>query len=173
MDRSHRSGRFSTTTQPDAKPLSRQVTECLEVWQEFLPLFPGDEQVPSFPIWTMEFGATYPYDETTPHEIGPARLGEFCGSHGTPLSLFAAEDRFARLPSYARTRQNKFPSWKVQFIRENRALYEKHWRVIDSWLSRLYQFPLSLQKLEWNCKGEVSDYIIGLHNQAAAALQSR
>ena len=45
----------------DALTLSAQVTNCLNTWQEFLNRFPKKEDLPSFPIWSMEFGATYPY----------------------------------------------------------------------------------------------------------------
>src|SRR5262245_57312583 len=34
---------------PDAGKLSPQVIRCLEVWQEFLELFPDDAKLPSFP----------------------------------------------------------------------------------------------------------------------------
>ena len=55
------------------------------------------------------------------------------------------------------TSQRRFPDWKIQFIAQNRALYSenKHW--IDKWLPRILKFPPSLQKLEWNCKGETRD----------------
>ena len=43
----------------DARQLSPQVLRCLEVWQEFLDLFPGHVKLPSFPIWTMDFESTY------------------------------------------------------------------------------------------------------------------
>ncbi len=34
----------------DAKPLSRQVIECLGVWQDFIRRFPKSAELPSFPI---------------------------------------------------------------------------------------------------------------------------
>src|SRR5437660_595328 len=58
----------------DARPLSPQVLKCLKVWQQFIKRFPKREQLPSFPIWSMEFGATYPYQKTTPHKWGRFRL---------------------------------------------------------------------------------------------------
>jgi DNA (cytosine-5)-methyltransferase 1 len=45
---------------PDAQPLGEQVLRCMDVWQEFLQTFPRDGKLPSFPIWSMEFQATYP-----------------------------------------------------------------------------------------------------------------
>ncbi len=144
--------------QPDeARPLSRQVTECLRVWQAFIRSFPKKKELPSFPIWSMEFGATYPYAQQTPNALGTRALCAYHGAHGVPLNSVPPSERMLALPSYARTRQRRFPDWKIQFIAQNRALYDenKHW--IDKWLPRILQFPPSLQKLEWNCKGEIRD----------------
>jgi len=38
----------------DAKQLSAQVRECLEVWDAFLKACPPDVGLPSFPLWSME-----------------------------------------------------------------------------------------------------------------------
>ncbi|MGO4119045.1 DNA cytosine methyltransferase, partial [Rhizobium ruizarguesonis] len=86
----------------DARPLSDQVIRCIEVWQNFLDLFPSDQQLPSFPIWSMEFGATYPYEEITPWKLGATELRKYLGSHGKPLEGLSDEEVFAALPSYAR-----------------------------------------------------------------------
>lgn len=141
----------------DARPLSKQVIECLKAWQEFLKRFPKDEELPSFPIWSMEFGATYPFESTTPFAIGPAKLRRYNGSHGYPFQSMSQEEMMRALPSYARARQSKFPDWKIQFIRQNRNLYRNHKKWIDAWLPKILKFPPSLQKLEWNCKGEKRD----------------
>lgn len=138
----------------DAKPLSEQVLACIDVWQEFLDLFPRHEELPSFPIWAMEFGATYPYKRTTPHDMGSQRLSRYCGTHGVQLRGLDEEATLAALPSYARTAQPQFPPWKVRFIKQNREFYKRHRSWIEGWKEQLLQFPPSLQKLEWNCKGE-------------------
>lgn len=49
---------YLDTRPQEAKQLSEQVIKCLEVWQDFLDRFPKDKELPSFPIWSMEFGAT-------------------------------------------------------------------------------------------------------------------
>lgn len=141
----------------DARPLSRQVAECLEIWQDFLRRFPADDELPSFPIWSMEFGATYPYEDTTPHAIGVDRLCEYKGCHGAALRTLEPDTRLLALPSYARAKDERFPQWKVQFIRQNRCLYQEHRSWIDEWLPGVLCFPPSLQKFEWNCKGEERD----------------
>ncbi|HEX9774105.1 MAG TPA: DNA (cytosine-5-)-methyltransferase [Actinomycetota bacterium] len=147
----------------DAKRISPQVEQCLRVWQEFLHQFPKNEELPSFPIWTMEFGASYPFERTNPHRMGTYRLRPYRGSHGIRLASLAPDQRMDALPSYARAQDDLFPDWKRNFIRWNRELYEDNRRWIDKWLPKIKAFPPSLQKLEWNCKGEERDiwrYII-------------
>src|SRR5262249_15026653 len=46
-----------------ARGLSQQVIDCLDTWQDFLRRAPKDQDLPWFPIWTAEFGATYPFEE--------------------------------------------------------------------------------------------------------------
>ena len=141
----------------DAKTLSPQVLECLYVWQDFLKKSPKDLQLPSFPIWTMEFGATYPYENVTPYSIGNRGLLKYRGVHGVKFLNVKPAERFDYLPSYARTPQEKFPSWKVNFIRQNREFYRNNQKWLDPWLPMILKFPPSFQKLEWNCKGEKKD----------------
>src|SRR5204863_1998079 len=107
-----------------ARKLSQKTTKCLQVWQDFLNKFPKDVQLPSFPIWSMEFGATYPYKDTTPHALGAKKLGSYRGNHGVRLSQVPPRKRKRLLPSYARTKRLKFPKWKVDFIRQNREFYK-------------------------------------------------
>jgi len=137
-----------------AKRISEQVTKCLNAWQAFLDEYPSDEELPSFPIWSMEFGATYPYERTTPHKVGGYRLRTFRGAHGSPLELVMPSERVDALPAYARRPEDHFPDWKVGFIRSNRVLYEGNKGWIERWRPKILEFPPSLQKLEWNCKGE-------------------
>ncbi len=149
----------------NARPLSDQVLQCLRVWQKFLTRFPADEELPSFPIWSMEFGANYPYEETTPYSLGTRRLRSFRGGHGVILKDIAPAERFGCIPSYARRQEDRFPDWKVHFIKQNREFYSRHKKWIRNWLPSILKFPPSFQKLEWNCKGEKRDiwkYVIQL-----------
>ena len=141
----------------DAKPLSQQVIHCLSVWQDFIQSYPSHIELPSFPIWSMEFGADYPYEDTTPFAVGLRRLCRYRGSHGLPLRGLPPSKRWSGLPSYARTKEQRFSSWKIAFIRQNRELYQQNKNWIDNWLPYVLRFPASLQKLEWNCKGEERD----------------
>jgi len=145
------------TNPADAKPLSQQVVDCLEMWQRFIRRFPKEEHLPTFPIWAMEFGANYPYEEFTPASIKPSELRKYRGAYGKSLAKVPADHLLAALPPYARTDRKKFPGWKVDFIRKNRELYTKHKKWIDRWKHELLAFPPSLQKLEWNCKGGERD----------------
>ncbi len=146
---------------PDAKALSPQVEKCLEVWDDFLRRSPTSVELPSFPIWSMEFGADYPYADGTPFAVlsekGTRGLTRFRGSHGVALKHLCPDDRWAALPSHARTEQLEFPKWKQDFIRRNREFYESNRKWIVPWLSKVLPFPSSLQKFEWNIKGGERD----------------
>lgn len=152
----------------DAKQLSAQVKECLNVWDEFLKACPADVELPSFPLWSMEWGATYPFETTTPFArkwlFGMDGLKGFKGSHGFKVGTVKSLDgRWNSLPSHARTEDMTFPKWKQDFIRQNRQFYEDNKKWIDPWLPKILKFPSSLQKFEWNVKGgerNIWDYVI-------------
>jgi DNA (cytosine-5)-methyltransferase 1 len=105
----------------------------------------------------MEFGATYPYEDTTPYAYGRDNFRYFRGSHGVELRTIPKNKLFDSLPSYARTKKRRFPNWKIQFIRQNREFYAAHRKMIDKWLPQILEFPSSFQKFEWNCKGAKRD----------------
>jgi DNA (cytosine-5)-methyltransferase 1 len=146
----------------DAKQLSKKVIKCLGVWDEFLKACPKKVELPSFPLWSMEWGATYPFEDTTPFalkdELGANGLLGFKGSHGVATGrLKSIDGRWASLPSHARTEQRQFPKWKKNFIRQNRQFYMENSAWIDPWLPRILEFPSSLQKFEWNIHGGERD----------------
>ncbi|MEB6535396.1 DNA cytosine methyltransferase [Pantoea stewartii] len=147
---------------PNAKKLSKQVIECLTVWDEFLKLCPKNVELPSFPLWSMEWGASYPYEKDTPFarkmRSGIDGLKGFKGSHGKKIGYYKKlDDRWNALPSHARTEEFKFPKWKINFIAQNRKFYNDNKEWIDPWLPKLLKFPSSLQKLEWNVHGGERD----------------
>ncbi len=141
----------------EARPITQQVIDCLNVWQKFVERFPKDEDLPTHPIWSMEFGATYPYEEETPYAAGLQRLCWTAGSHGLLLRDVPREDRMLGLPSHARVETDTFPDWKINFIRQNREVYRRNKSWLDKWIPEILEFPSSLQKLEWNCKGGERD----------------
>lgn len=142
----------------DGRELSATALNCLQVWDEFLKASPADMEIPSFPIWSMEFGANYPYEEETPFalssELGSAGLSEYLGSYGASLQNLTVAEQMAALPSHARRPVFQFPKWKVDFIRQNREFYGTNREWIDPWLPKIQDFSSSFQKFEWNAKGE-------------------
>jgi DNA (cytosine-5)-methyltransferase 1 len=141
----------------DARKLGPKFVEYLETWQALLDALPKDEGLPSFPIWAMEFGATYPYRDKTPHEIGFDAIASFKGALGRSLKGLSADEIRGALPAYALDEVASFPEWKQHFIRQNREFYKRHKAVIDVWLPKIRDFAPSFQKLEWNWKGGPRD----------------
>ncbi|MCC0808663.1 DNA (cytosine-5-)-methyltransferase [Methylobacterium sp. W2] len=145
-------------TEPqEARYLDMSFVAYLETWQALITALPADEPLPSWPMWAMEWGATYPYENDTPYSMGFKGLGKHCGSLGHSLAWMLADEVAAALPSYAREEVSHFPGWKVEFIRKNRAFYQRNKRLIDAWMPRIACFASSFQKLEWNCKNEERD----------------
>jgi DNA (cytosine-5)-methyltransferase 1 len=148
---------------PDAKPLSESVLKCLEVWQEFLSIIPATSKLPSFPIWGMEFGATYPYDKDSLSRVPLDLLRNSKGAFGKRLRGLARKEIYELVPSHARGPKGTFPRWKQTFIRQNREFYEEHKLLLKDWLPKIKAFPSSWQKFEWNCQGgarSIWDYVI-------------
>lgn len=137
----------------EARYLEPRFIEYLDAWQYLIERLPGDEPLPTWPMWAMEWGATYPYIGSTPYARKFRDLGRYKGALGQSLSWMRPADVELALPSYARERSREFPGWKVEFIRKNREFYRRHQALIDSWRSRIEDFAPSFQKLEWNAKG--------------------
>lgn len=136
----------------DARLLTDQAIRCLDVWQDFLRRCPASTPLPSFPIWSMEFGANYPFEDTTPYAVGREELLGYRGSHGVWVGDAGCTDPLDAVPKYAREAKSQFPDWKKDFIRKNREFYKNNQDWIDPWHHQVLQFPASLQKFEWNCK---------------------
>jgi DNA (cytosine-5)-methyltransferase 1 len=136
----------------EARKLSPSFVEYINAWQELIKHFPKDEFLPSFPIWSMEFGATYPYLSRTPHAHQYKGLSQYNGSFGRSLKGLSLEEVKEALPPYARDATNVFPDWKFDFIRQNRDFYRRHQKLIDPLLPRIKKFAPSFQKFEWNYK---------------------
>lgn len=143
----------------DAKPLAPQVLRCLTAWDDFLSRCPPEVALPSFPLWSMEWGATYPFEEDTPSarllRDGLRGLHTYKGSHGVALGrLQSHQAKLDALPSHARGPELQFPGWKKSFIRQNRDFFERNREWIEPWLPQILEFPSSFQKFEWNLQGE-------------------
>jgi DNA (cytosine-5)-methyltransferase 1 len=141
-----------------ARALPKHYTACINAWQEFVEnLHEREGELPSFPVWSMEFGATYPYEKTTPYASTLKELRKHKGSFGKQIQAVTRPYLDDELPSHALRRQDEFPVWKQSFIRSNRALYDRNKDWLEPWVPKIRRFATSLQKLEWNCKGEEPD----------------
>ncbi|AFC99182.1 DNA-methyltransferase (dcm) [Methanocella conradii HZ254] len=145
-----------------AQKILPRMKSCLEVWQKFLDKAPKNESIPH-PLWSMEFGATYPYENTTPYALQYDDLLNYKGSFGRKLEGDTKNELMSQLPSYATRKQKHFPQWKIRMIRKNRDFYEKNIDWLDDWKKEISIYPSSYQKLEWNCQGDerkIRNYII-------------
>lgn len=145
------------------KSIPARELACLGVWQSFLDALPEDCKLPSFPLWTTEFGATYPYTECTPWALPEGELVKYTGSFGEPITSITKEKQLLELPKYARFEDPVFPKWKQGYIRQNREFYQRYKEQIDPIIPAIRALPFSWQKFEWNCQGgdrNVFDYAI-------------
>src|SRR6185369_4672566 len=107
----------------------------------FLDRSRGLDELPSFPIWTMEFGATYPFTKyDSLHNVSLTTLRRYKGSFGQSLDRYYRKDVLTRLPSYSRAEENAFPRWKQMFIRQNREFYQRNKSWIKPWLPAIRSF---------------------------------
>ncbi len=147
-----------------AKKVDKEEVGCLKLWEDFINRIPNEDKLPGFPIWSMEFGANYSFEKTTPHALSSDELSEYLGSYGASLNGLSKEEQLKLLPSYARTKQKKFPEWKQNFIRRNREFYNKYKKQIDPVVRKIKRLKQpSWQKFEWNCqdnKRVIKNYLI-------------
>ena len=135
----------------DYRPVTKEVREKIDAWQEFLDLIPKEESIP-LPLWGMEFGATYPFEDTTPFMMSLTDLKAYKGSFGHKIRVASTKsEALNMLPSYARTSQERFPKWKVKYIRSSRDFFVKHKDLLLEWSKKIEKFHPSYQKFEWNC----------------------
>ena len=135
--------------------LSIENNDVLNLWSNFIETFPDDMPLPGFPIWSHEWGATYPFEDYTPQSSTIEELNELRGTYGEKISGTDKEiiiNKF--IPRYAQKDLEKFPNWKIVYIRKNREFYEKNKDFIDLFVlknPKLKDFQFSYQKLEWSC----------------------
>ena len=142
--------------------LSIDKINTLKVWQKFLDIIPKSYKMPSFPIWSMEFGANYPID-FPPIKLSKKDLGKYKGSFGIPLNSFTKNQQVDSLPNYA-IGNDYFPEWKKRYILNNRNFYKSNKDKIDPILHLLKSLKFkTFQKLEWNVGGnerKIRNYFI-------------
>ncbi len=147
----------------NAKNLPKANQNCIKLWQELIDCLPKETKIPGFPIWGMEFGATYQFEESYPHLLSNVELAKYKGNFGCSLKGMTKEQQLANLPSYARV-QTEFPHWKKRYIRNSRAFYEDNKKHIEGVVTKIANLPSqSWQKLEWNAgegKRKINNYIL-------------
>ena len=154
-----------------ARKLESEKELVLNLWQKFINRIPKSDKLPGFPIWSMEFGATYPFEDEIPYRSSSVSLGKTKGKFGIPLKGMSREEKFLNLPNYVRNDQQdengkpiQFPTWKKRYIRNNRAFYEKYKAVLEPIVQEIRNLNVSSwQKFEWNVQDgerDLSKYII-------------
>lgn len=151
-------------TDRNIQVLRLDTLKQLKVWQAFVNLtVRHGGHLPSFPVWAMEFGADYPYEDKAPFALNKEELQGKHGKLGQLLDGRSFDDQIKQLPIYAqpspRSKGDKFPEWKIRYISQNRHFYEIHREWIDQWIGHIRMWDNSFQKFEWNC-GADSGYSI-------------
>ena len=139
----------------DIQPLALKTLQQLKVWQKFLTeLKKRNRAIPRFPIWAMEFDADYEYEDIAPFKQTKKQLKGHKGKLGWEINGPSKEDCLKQLPIYAQTdTADKFPEWKIRYIRQNREFWTENADWLSSWIEYIKDWDNSHQKLEWNCRG--------------------
>ena len=163
---------FLDTNPKNSTKLESNKIEVIKLWQELIDSIPEHDKLPSFPIWSMEFGATYPFEDEIPFRLSSRELGKYKGKFGIPLKGMSRPEKFINLPNYVKRNQvdkltgelKPFPSWKKHYIRSNREFYEKYKKQLKPVVKKIQRLGVSSwQKFEWNVQGgerDLTKYII-------------
>ena len=105
--------------------LKPEIRHKLSVWQEFIDqTIAHNDVIPTFPIWAMEFGATYDYENLAPAYQANEQLVGRRGKLGKVIHSGSKDYILSQLPVYAQTdKTQEFPDWKKRYIRQNREFY--------------------------------------------------
>lgn len=146
-------------------PLKPVTRKYIDLWEEFLQLAEKNNvKIPGFPIWAMEFGADYDFEETAPAFQPIENLVGRKGHLGQEVQGNTVEECLLCLPKYSRTNATRFfPQWKISYIKKNREFYRVNKKWVSSWLKKMQGLDNSFLKLEWNCGDEkytLSDKIL-------------
>ena len=129
-------------------PIESEKLNVLNVWQDFLDCLPKKIN-PYSPLWSMEFGANYPFDIDI-HSLPIDVLKSYRGSFGKKLKGNTRDELLEGLPNYIKTKKGKLPKWKQNY----RTFYLNNKVEIDTILPKIIKLNNeSWQKFEWNCNG--------------------
>ncbi|MBQ4519954.1 MAG: DNA cytosine methyltransferase [Bacteroidaceae bacterium] len=136
-------------------PLKEETRKYIEIWSEFVQLAAKNHcKLPGFPIWAMEFGATYDYEDVPPCHQKPKQLKGKRGKLGRIITGKSHAQMMVQLPIYAQDNRKKgerFQDWKIRYIKQNREFYAKNKNWIDIWIDKIQNLQNSHMKFEWNC----------------------
>ena len=137
----------------DYIPLRSDTRNKMRAWETFIQLCKKNNvDIPSFPIWTMEFGANYEFKTLAPAFQSPNDLIGKKGAFGKKITRENLDATLSILPNYSRTASSKkFPDWKIRYIEKNRTFYEENASWLKDWLASISSFENSHVKFEWNC----------------------
>ena len=65
--------------------LNNEEQKIYDTWFDFVKFFPKNKNLPSFPIWAHEWGATYSFKETTPYNTPLIKLQNQRGIFGKKI----------------------------------------------------------------------------------------
>ena len=139
--------------------ISKQKEEAINLWKDLLSKIPKKNYLPN-PLWSMEFGATYPYKDQTPYSMKLSDLQKLKGKFGISFKNMSKKQIFENLPNYAKVKTQKFPTWKIRMIRRTREFYEINKKWVDKFLPKIIDLKYeAYQKLEWNCQGDKFNFV--------------
>jgi len=143
----------------NVKKISKEKLIAINTWKYFLSKIPKKNYLPN-PLWTMEFGATYPFENKTPHAMKLSDLQKLKGKFGISLKNMSKKEIFENLPNYANVKTLKFPDWKIRMIKRTRDFYKINKKWVDKILPLIIDMKFeAYQKLEWNCQGDKFNFI--------------
>lgn len=148
-----------------SKKIEPKELECIKLnkneqliyntWHDFVMNFPKGKILPSFPIWSHEWGATYNYKEKTPFSSSINELQKQQGIFGKQIDSANKKEIIENyIPRYAQNETEFFPSWKIKYIDKNRKFYLENKEYLDRFKEKIKDFEFSYQKFEWACMGE-------------------
>jgi DNA (cytosine-5)-methyltransferase 1 len=142
-------------------PLRGDTLNHILHWQKFVEHVDRrrENDIPRFPVWSMEFGATYPFEDKATNRYKLSDINKTKGKFGMAIKASSRKDLENYLPRYSLTGQDIFPKWKRSYIGSNRRFFKIHEDWIEDWKKEIINWKLSHQKFEWNCGPDV-DYTL-------------
>lgn len=136
--------------------LSYEENTVVNTWEKFISNFPDDSNLPSFPVWSHEWGATYPFEKCSVRTLSINEILEYKGSYGKEIKGNNLDEAILNyIPRYSQNDLEYYPAWKVTYIKKNRDFYQSNKDYIDRFMienPQLFDFEFSYQKLEWSCQ---------------------